>query len=165
MRRRAGVPPAPLLIEDTQNDEDDDMLFTPDNTTVVSAGDTDQYVDASEGEGHASDEESEGDFEDKFDEASSSLRVDSPLTVHRGLSPLVEVSPEVASVGSTESLERSCVDLETELNTAMSRLSTLTGELAAVEESVTESRQTKHTETVVTAPVVSSHSKTLEGKY
>lgn len=121
------------------------------------------YMDASEGEGELSREESEEEYVAKYDDpdhdACSSLHSDASRTVARGLSPVVEVSPEVASIGSTESLEKTCVDLESELNTAMSRLSSLTGELAQVEESVLESRQTKLTETVMITSVPEARSK------
>lgn len=80
--------------------------------------------------------------EEEFDDAHSTLGRG------RGLSPVAEVSPEAASMGSTESLNKNCGVLESELDTALSRLSTLTDELTEVEESIEGSRQTKLTETV-----------------
>lgn len=131
--------------------------MTPDRDTVASNADTDLYVDASEGEGQGSveEEESDGNYGEEFDNARSSLHLDSPPPICRGLSPVAEVSPEVASMGSTESLEKRCVDLETELNTAMLKLTTLTDELAQVEQESTtlECRQTTLSETVVTTSV------------
>lgn len=131
-------------------------MLTPDTATVSSNGDTDLYQDASEGEGHLSGEESESDYGEQYDDANSGL---SPQVVCRGLSPVVEVSPEVVSIGSAESLEgevsAGVEDLESELNSAMSKLTVLTSELdqVSVEESVLESRQTKYTETVTIASV------------
>ena len=127
--------------------EDDDLLFTPD-PTVASNPDTERYTDASEGDlevlsGSESPEEhlltTE---EEEFDDAHSTLGMG------RGLSPVAEVSPEAGSMDSTESLNKNCGVLESELDTALSRLSTLTDELTEVEESIVESTQTKLTETV-----------------
>lgn len=127
--------------------EDYEHLLTPD-PTASSNPDTDMYMDASDGESDrpvsgdesAYEEEEEG----EFDDATSHLHPQRVMC--RGLSPVVEMSPEVTCHGSTEVLDRNCEDLEEELNTALSRLTTLTGELAEVE--VLESRQIKITETV-----------------
>lgn len=80
---------------------------------------------------------------------------------------MAEVSPEVASVSSMESLENH-KDIEADLNTALSHLSTLTNELNEVE-SILESRQTKITETVIIATMPEKtderNDSSFEGKY
>lgn len=96
--------------------------------------------------------------EEEFDDAHSSVGM------VRGLSPVVEVSPEAASLGSSESLDKNCGVLESELDTALSRLSTLTDELMEVEESIVESRQTKQTETVTITSRKESSDNSFEGK-
>lgn len=132
---------------DAESDEEQEMV-TPD-LTVSSVPGPDVYTEASEGDTQASGDESGGEeYGEEFDDAHSTLSV-----LHlqgRELSPVAEVSPEAISRGSTESLNRNCVDLESELNTALSQLNTLTNELneVEVEESILESRQTKMTETV-----------------
>ncbi len=86
--------------------------------------------------------------------------------MNRGLSPVPEVSPELGSAGSTESLNKSQT-LEMELNVALSRLNSLTNELTEVEVSVLETRQTKVTETVTTAAFPEARgdsSSSFEGK-
>lgn len=126
--------------------EEYEQLLTPD-LPASSNPDTDMYMDASDGEtDHAvsGDESAYEEEEEEFDDAPSHLHPQQ--LVCRGLSPVVEMSPEATSTGSTEALDKNCADLEEELNTALSRLTTLTGELAEVE--VLESRQTKITETV-----------------
>lgn len=129
-------------------------MFTPDLTTS-SIPDTDMYMDASEREGglQASGDESEGgeEYGEEFDDAHSTVAL-SHLQC-RGLSPVAEVSPEAVSVASSESLDNNYLDLESELNTALSRLNTLTDELTEVEVSVLESMQTKITETVTITSV------------
>ena len=90
-------------------------------------------------------DEEEEEEEEEFGDASSAL-LQTGLQF-RGLSPVAEVSPEVASTGSSESLDKH-TNIESELNMALSRLSTLTDELNEVEQSVLESRQIKVTETV-----------------
>lgn len=131
--------------------EEDQELLTPD-LTVSSNADTDMYMDASEGEAEM---EASGDEsgEEGFDEAHSTLHLDISHLQGRELSPVAEVSPEAVSIGSTESLDRNCVDLESELNIALSQLSNLTVELAEVEQSIVGSRQTKITETVTITSV------------
>jgi hypothetical protein len=141
-------------------DEDQEM-FTPD-LTVPDAEVV--FVDASDGTG---DESGGEEFGEEFDDAHSTLSV-----AHgRGLSPVAEVSPEQI-LGSSESLNRNTEDLESELNTALSRLSTLTNELTEVEVSVLESRQTTTTETVTFASVPeawqsrkNSSGSSYEGRY
>ena len=98
------------------------------------------------------DEDDDDDDEDEaqFDDAHMNLPyVDSVMPPYRGLSPVVEVSSELASseLASADSVEsiRSCQDLKTELDVAMSRLSSISNELT---EAVLETRQTKVTETV-----------------
>ena len=131
--------------------EEYEHLLTPD-PTASSNPDTDMYMDASDGESDLAVSGDESAYEEEeeeaeFDDAPSHLNPQH-LTC-RGLSPVVEMSPEVTHHGSTEALDRNCVDLEEELNTALTRLTTLTGELAEVK--VLESRQTKITETVTIA--------------
>lgn len=136
--------------------------MTPD-PTVGSNADTDPYIDASEGEPDYQTDDGE-----EFDDARTTLPPDSPPPVcGRGLSPVAEVSPEVASVSSMESLENHR-DIEADLNTALSHLSTLTNELNEVEESILESRQTKITETVIIATMEKTDERndsSFEGKY
>ena len=110
--------------------DDHDLLIAPDPTTVASNVDTDRYTDVSEGplSGSESAEEclpllEEGE-EEEFDDAHSTLGI------VRGLSPVAEVSPQAGM-------------LESELDTALFRLSTLTDELTEVEESIVKSKQTK----------------------
>ncbi len=85
--------------------------------------------------------------EDRFSDAQLELPYPHPANMQRGLSPLIEVSPELGSAASTESL-RNCADLETELNAALSRLSDVTNELEEAEEAVIGARQVRVTETV-----------------
>lgn len=119
---------------------EESLLVTPDLMTSRSPPDSDQYT-----EGEVSPQSSQDDEEeDEFDDAHSNLHLELPVC--RGLSPVAEVSPELASMGSNESVNNS-KELA-ELNTAMSRLSSLTSELIEVEDTVLESRQTKVTETV-----------------
>jgi len=83
-----------------------------------------------EGEREDSDEEVE-----RYCDAQLDLPYSQSMgSLGRGLSPVMEVSPELASAESTESL-KNCDDLETELSVAMLRLSSMTSEL---EESVVE---------------------------
>ena len=77
---------------------------------------------------------------DQFDDARLSLS--SVVQPCRGLSPLVEVSSEMTSAESIESMEL-------ELDAALSHLSDVT---CGMEEAVLESRQTKITETVKIEP-------------
>ena len=136
-------------------------MVTPE-LTVSSIPDPDIYMDASEGDTQASGDESGGEvYGEGFDDAH--LTLSASRLQGRELSPVAEVSPEVLSMGSTpESTNRNCVDLESELNTALSRLSTLTNELTEVEESVFESRQTMIPETVTSSG--SSFESNYEGK-
>lgn len=104
------------------------------------------------------------DEDERFDDAQPDFPYLQPVNLMcRGLSPLIEVSSELASAESTESL-RNCADLETELNAALSRLSDMTCELEEAEEAVIESHQTKVTETVTLqrAPEADSVSASAE---
>lgn len=122
----------------------DELLVTPDPISSNSLDNT--YEGLVEQQVFQDDE----DDDSQFDDAQMNLPfMDSVMPPCRGLSPLVEVSSEMASseLASADSIEsiKSCHDLETELNVAMSRLSTISDEL---EEAVLESRQTTITETV-----------------
>ena len=97
-------------------------------------------------DGH--DSEVESDSEENLDDSRLNIPYgESVVPRCRGLSPLVEVTSEVASPESFESI-RNCEDLETELNAALSHLSNMTSELEDAEEAIVEARQTKITETV-----------------
>lgn len=121
-------------------------LVTPD---PISSHNLDTYsYNEGEVDQVSPDEYDSGDEPPQFDDAHLNLPyVDSVMPPCRGLSPVAEVSSELASAESTESI-RNCQDLETELNAALSRLNSMTNELEEVEEAVLESQQTKVTETV-----------------
>lgn len=128
--------------------DDSELLVTPDLITVSSNADTELLAES--GGEEVSGDESGEDYGEKFDDDRSMVHPD----LHRGLSPVVEVSPELASVGSAESLDKNTGDLESELDTALTRLTTLTDELTEVEEAVLESRQTNVKEIVTMSPEV-----------
>ena len=97
----------------------------------------------SEGERDDSDEEVDRYCDAQLDLPPYSQSVSS---LGRGLSPVMEVSPELASAESIEN----CADLETELNEALSRLSDMTSELEEVVEAKTCLTSASETNTLPT---------------